>query len=197
MDRGRLHQVRQRARALVAHYDVAAPPVPVEDIIDGEGLRILRFHWGRDFRLDGLLVHNEQAIALNLDKPRLRQRFSLAHELGHYVLNHDYLKRLGPAVDLDHPPDDLPEPSDATEQEANAFANELLVPRPLLLHYRQPPAHSRPTDDAADSFGHRPFADLVRRLNAPPRRLTEAELARLFDVSLEVLVLALQWQNLL
>lgn len=177
----------------IQKYNVQAPPTPLEEIIIEEGLTIAPMRWGKDSQLDGLLVRNKRIIALNIDKPPRRQRFSLAHELGHYALNHDYIKQLGLEIDIDHPPENVHVSHESLEAEANEFANELLVPGEVLKRVRGAVAQKR--GDASEAF-HRPFAGLVKRVQQN-RVLSEKELADLFEVSTEVLFIALTRQKLL
>lgn len=132
LDRKRVGFARKMARKYLKKYGVKTPGTPVEEIIKAEGLRIEYRPWGDG--LSGLLLHKARVIAINANKPRLHQRFSLAHELGHYALNHDYLKSQGlGAVDIDNPPGANIHPTDNfIEQEANEFAGELLVPMQML-----------------------------------------------------------------
>lgn len=61
-------------------------------------------------------------VMVNASMPLVRQRFTLAHEFGHYALKHE------PVVDLTinfHP-------SDPREVEANQFAAEFLMPRTAI-----------------------------------------------------------------
>lgn len=190
---GRGNHARVVAQAYIRKYDIQDPPTPIHQMIEAEGLTIAPMRWGTDSPLDGLLVCNKRVIALNMDKPPRRQRFSLAHELGHYALNHNYLKQLEPAIDLDHPPARVHPAHDPFEAEANEFANELLVPLQLLKRFR--PAPEQEKDGSGQGF-HRPFANLAKRMNKP-RVLKEQDLANLFEVSAEVIFIALTRHKLL
>jgi rRNA maturation protein Nop10 len=64
------------------------------------------------FAHQGMLVDGE-TIEIPESEPRVAQRFAIAHELGHAVLRHQV-------------------PEGQVEQEANAFASELLIPRDQL-----------------------------------------------------------------
>ena len=182
---------RELARALLMKHGVSKPPTPMEAIVKAEGLDLVERSWGANSPLDALLLRSRRLIAVNADKPRLRRRFSVAHELGHYALNHDYLKSFGAIVDIDHPPENSHPTGGSFEAEVNEFANELLVPRLLLLELRPKPEPQ--DDDSKESF--RPFADLAKRLRATP--LTEEALAKRFDVSVQVIFIALQKHGLL
>ncbi len=139
LDKKRVGFVRQMARKYLKKYKVSAPGTPVEEIIKNEGLRIEYRPWGPD-GLSGLMLQKVRVIAVNVDKPKLHQRFSLAHEFGHYALSHDYIKSQGFSdVNIDRPPERRAHPADnVVEQEANEFAGELLVPMQLLKeNYRR------------------------------------------------------------
>lgn len=69
------------------------------------------------FRLDGVPI-----IFYNQSRPAGRQRFTVAHELGHLLLGHT-----GPLVNREPHPGDSP-----TERAANHFAANLLAPACVL-----------------------------------------------------------------
>ncbi len=183
---------RELARTLLRKHMVGQPPTPLDAIVQAEGLEVVLRSWGNQSRVDALLFRSHRLIAVNRDKPPLRQRFSLAHELGHYALNHDYLKRFGPDIDIDHPPEDSHPTTGPFETQANDFAGELLVPRALLIAFR-PKEDTAREEDSEPSF--RPFADLANRLRG--RRLSETELAKKFCVSTQTIFIALQKNGLL
>ena len=65
-------------------------------------------------------VAGEWCVVLNRDHPLCRQTFSLAHEVGHFLLHHP---RGGMMSSAD---------TSKLEREANAFAAEFLMPRRLM-----------------------------------------------------------------
>lgn len=166
LDRKRVGFVREMARKYLKKYGVKTPGTPVEEIIKGEGLGIEYRPWSDG--LSGLMLHKARVIAINSDKPRHHQRFSLAHEFGHYALNHDYLKSQGLGnVDIDHPPKANIHPTDnLIEQEANEFAGELLVPMHILK----------------DKYRY---------------EKNGLKLASVFDVSMDVIIIALMKHHLI
>jgi hypothetical protein len=106
-------------------------PVPVESIAeDLLGLRIEE----RLLEWSGMLLPAERTIVLNLaesprnDPPLRRHRFTIAHEIGHWVCHclEGRATRLAPsfcrATDIAHDVDRR------IEREANIFASELLMP---------------------------------------------------------------------
>lgn len=89
--------------------------------------------------------HNngKPAILVNPKEPVYRQRFTLAHELGHHVLHGDQRFR--------DPLHQVPG-TDLKEMEANAFAANLLMPESLVRH------HFERGDDVVAMFGVSPSA---------------------------------------
>lgn len=69
---------------------------------------------------------NKYIIAVNKNHHPNRQRFTVAHELGHYILNHGNKEDT-----LYRDKDGMYEPD---EIEANEFAAELLMPSGVLRH---------------------------------------------------------------
>jgi Zn-dependent peptidase ImmA (M78 family) len=105
-------------------------PVPVESI--AEDLLGLRVGERDDLDCSGLLVPAQRRIWVNAreaaESPG-RRRFTIAHELGHWVCQ--VLE--GHRAPVYCRPADLTEATDrALEREANVFAAELAMPEPLV-----------------------------------------------------------------
>jgi len=122
----RAHDLRAE---YLATFGGAEIPVPVESIAeDLLGLRIEEADLGD---CSGILIPSERLIRVNAseamsgDTPTRRIRFTIAHELGHWICH---------ARGLDDAPtycrsQDLAEDADrALEREANVFGAELLMP---------------------------------------------------------------------
>jgi hypothetical protein len=108
----RIAYARELARKRVSDAGITTPPVPVRELVEAEGLTIaLRQNLGS---LRGRLVGD--TIELVKDDHPVVQRFTLAHELGHRALGHKHSD------------------GDWAETEADQYANELLVPAPMLKH---------------------------------------------------------------
>lgn len=118
------------AKRLLAEFKVKTPPVPVEAIIAGRGLSVVTV--SEAVPLSGALYREQREIVLNvLGRPRTRQRFTLAHELGHWELRHSPAgDAIQDTIGFDGPfgDDERSQPKDPREVEANAFAAELLMP---------------------------------------------------------------------
>ena len=102
------------AEQLLKRCEVEGPPAPVDRIAKrlGFGVVIVDLPNGVDARLR--VSGENRSIELATGQARVRHRFSIAHELGHAILGHRH------------------DETEVAEQEANAFAGALLVPRAWL-----------------------------------------------------------------
>lgn len=89
-------------------------------------------------------TENKFKIYINSSDPKNRQRFTLAHELGHYFLHKDYLQKKQHIV-LDNQENIMFRPSvwqdddeetRKNDEEANFFAAELLMPEDMVRRAR-------------------------------------------------------------
>jgi Zn-dependent peptidase ImmA (M78 family) len=124
--------IRALIERVLGEASIAEPPVPVERIARMHGLR-LRFV-PFEGELSGLIAPEGEyvVIGVNALHPAARQRFTLAHELGHYFLHqHDrlFVDRNFQAMRRD---ERSSKGVDVREIEANEFAAELLMPSRML-----------------------------------------------------------------
>ena len=123
-------RVRRRADELLA--DLSQPPVDLARIAAGLDVEIRPFDLGAD--VSGILYRDgaRRVIVVNQKHSKVRQRFTIAHELGHLMLHR------GEPVHVDEGfRVNLRDPRSATaeeveEIEANAFAANLLMPAAWL-----------------------------------------------------------------
>jgi Zn-dependent peptidase ImmA (M78 family) len=169
-----LSQRAQRlARRLIEKYGIEYPPVPVEQIAKREGLQV-SFHDLED-HVSGMLIRQrdgDAVLAVNVHHHSNRQRFSISHELAHYLMHQDQ-----PTIFVDdtmvHFRADARRENrrfDPRELEANVFAAALLMPKRFL---REDLA-GRPID-ASDE-------DAVRRLATRYQVSSQALTIRLIDL---------------
>ena len=123
-------QPARAARELLAHHAGALPPIDVEQLARDCGLQVIAAQF--DDALSGVLVALDSGavIGVNARHSRRRQRFSIGHELGHYLLDHHdrFHIDLGPDTAYGTPPGyDW-----QSERSANDFAAELLMPTQLV-----------------------------------------------------------------
>ena len=126
---------RDRARQVLARYNIQTLPTPIEKIAKAMGAQV-RFS-PFDDELSGMVFIKEGVpiIGVNSLHHPNRQRFTIAHELGHLELHKDMITS---AVHVDKKfPALMRNPKSATgteeiEIQANQFAAELLMPRKLI-----------------------------------------------------------------
>ena len=104
----------------------AEVPVPVEAI--AEDLCGLVVEEVGDLDVSGMLVPAERRIFLNAAESAQRRRFTLAHELGHWICQ--CLEGVGATHYCRAEEIGLDPTAKAFEREANVFAAELLMPEP-------------------------------------------------------------------
>jgi Zn-dependent peptidase ImmA (M78 family) len=118
----------------LAKYEQAAAPIDVEVIAQGEGARLLREPLDAD--VSGVLLRRDSQtlIAVNNAHHPRRQRFTIAHELGHLLLHPGRPYTVDSTIRLNWRDDLSSLASDKEEIEANAFAAALLMPQALVRH---------------------------------------------------------------
>lgn len=95
-----------------------APPVDVDAIVSALGFELRE----RNQVEDALLIRDNGEIIVKTNSPPARQRFSVAHELGHYVKGHEVA--FARARGLGDRP--------VERREADRFAARLLMPEDWL-----------------------------------------------------------------
>ncbi len=124
LDRKRIGYCRDMARKILQDTKALEIPVPIEKVIDHYGFRVAYLNQPPD-QFSGILHRSKKAIGINKNHHIFRQRFSLAHELGHYFLGH-------PDAEQEIPDEENSSLFEIYEKEADEFAGELLVPKDLL-----------------------------------------------------------------
>jgi hypothetical protein len=174
MDNGRIDvdAVEQSAYDLLSRvpefiWDGESLPVPVDSIVDNVlGLRVrladdMTSAPGCEqlplMHLSGLLLTDFGEIWVNAEEAELwpgRRRFTIGHEVGHYLLHQDEAPRIfcrsGDIVDAEDETS-VPAPKPHAESEADAFAAALLMPEHLIRpHYEK---HGRDVETIREIFG--------------------------------------------
>ena len=122
------------AQELIALAEVASPPVGAEALASRCGVRVLGYEFGDEAPVSGFLVELESGPVIGVNKSQWshgRQRFTVAHELGHYLLRHHDNFHIDVASAVAH--GEAPNYQWRDERAANDFAAELLMPAPLVL----------------------------------------------------------------
>ena len=145
----RAHELRDRHLAIYGREEI---PVPVESIAeDLLGLRVERAELGE---CSGMLIPSERLIVVNTSEAMSgettsrRHRFTIAHELGHWVCHAK--EATDNAVTYCRAKDLSQDTDRALEREANVFGAELLMPEAAV---RDAWAASPDTTEFAARFG--------------------------------------------
>lgn len=128
--------IEARVNAILEKFGIDAPPVPVQDIAVGLGLQVVKIAIQNS--VSGALINVPDSpspvIAVNEAQHLNRQRFTIAHELGHFLLGHLSKDSL---VDREfvvfRRDDSLSSAKYSDEIRANRFAAELLMPVKFLV----------------------------------------------------------------
>ena len=107
--------IEEAAQKLREEWDLGVNPIAeMADMLEERGIKIFLSDVLHDDKFDGLAVQVEgmPVIVIGKDRPGDRQRFTLAHELGHLILKDRLSENL----------------KDEVEGAANRFAGAFLVP---------------------------------------------------------------------
>lgn len=135
----RYKHIRRITETLLDQNKIYQAPVDVEDIAAKMGLDVHASP--TDMNISGFLLRDvarrRAAIGVNNNHSVNRQRFTIAHEIGHFLLHEgdvhfDRVDGSDQGLRLNFRSDSSIEGSDESEIEANVFAAELLMPLKFL-----------------------------------------------------------------
>lgn len=129
-----INSIEIKAKTILQQTNSYYLPVPVDVVAHRLGLKVEAAQLGEN--VSGLLVivEGKGIIGYNSSHPEVRQRFTIAHEIGHYILHQeqDSLfidKKYGAAYRRDEQSSLGEKPR---EIQANRFAAALLMPEDLV-----------------------------------------------------------------
>ena len=127
----KVSEIRQKAQKVLSDNVVTHAPVNVFELIKNEGIRTLTEEMEDDHSGFLLVEEGKATVAINASHPPNRQRFTAAHELGHYFLHAQ--GKDGLFVDKAFKRSPVSGTGeDAVEIEANRFAAEILMPKKFI-----------------------------------------------------------------
>ena len=120
-------KIEIKAEGVLNDLYIKGTPVPIEEVASRLKLKISRAP-SKDF--SGLLIRKDghALIGVNSSEAPVRQRFTIAHEIGHFMLHP--LKDTFVDYRHDH---EKGAPKTLKESEADMFAAALLMPRKTLI----------------------------------------------------------------
>ena len=121
---------RKMARKVLKDYKLNQVPTDLKKLVEGLGLKFIELNDPED--IDGAILEIEgkpKMAVLNTTKSITRQRFTLAHELGHIFLNHTKRDVYDGETSRENEGEFSSKSSKPPkETEADIFASELLIP---------------------------------------------------------------------
>lgn len=157
-----MSRVDSAASELLAEAGVSEPPVDAYFLAKRLGVQVVHASMNQD--VSGMLIRDGEAltVGLNSKQARQRQRFTLAHELGHLRLHRGRPLIVDSLVRVNLRDSTSATATDREEIEANRFAASLLMPEAMIRAAVANAATGRPVQ-------------------------LQRELAQLFDVSAEAM----------
>jgi len=125
-------RIETTAQQLLDEHGLSELPVPVEMIAEQSGAAVRYRTFDGD--VSGLLLRTEDGIIIGVNSthPKTRQRFTIAHELGHLLLHKEELLHVDESASIRFRDEESSLATKADEIEANQFASELLMPAHLV-----------------------------------------------------------------
>ncbi|MDR3793578.1 MAG: ImmA/IrrE family metallo-endopeptidase [Terracidiphilus sp.] len=125
--------IEQRVASLLVEHGITEPPIPAAIIAKNSGLHVIESPIPGEVSGALLRTRGMTVIAVNSGHHPNRRRFTIAHELGHYFLNHEGEKEhLDWTFTVLRRDGRSSEATDDGEIEANFFAANLLMPKAFL-----------------------------------------------------------------
>ena len=125
-------EITQRVEELLLRFDIRRPPVPVDKV--AKRVKLLLAPLPADDDISGAIVRKDGhvVIAINPAHHINRQRFTIAHELGHYFLHEGLEQHVDQNFRVSWRNADSSKAVNWTEIQANRFAAELLMPTKFM-----------------------------------------------------------------
>ena len=118
----------KQAEKVIKENSITSPPIPVVDIANSYGLIVEEDNLMGDA---GKLFFKENKIVINENDQIPRRRFTIAHELGHFLM-HRNLAEFQKKECIERSMPILAEEKEWYEKEADYFAANILVPFDFL-----------------------------------------------------------------
>lgn len=162
-----MKRAERQASKVLEEHGISKPPVPVEKIATALGASLSYEPFEDKDAISGMLFRdgNRTVIGINSAHGRTRQRFSVAHELGHLLL-HEGKLFVDRVARINLRDETSSKATDKEEIEANSFAAAILMPEEFVV---------------------REVAKRFERSSTIKPDILISELARLFDVSKEAM----------
>lgn len=125
-------KTKPKAAEILAEWRQTKPPIDVDFLAEKVGINLVYDELDDD--VSGFLIKKKDKVflAVNSNHHPNRQRFSIAHELGHYFLHLNNTSKVFIDKTVYYRNIDSSSGKYQQEIEANAFAADLLMPKDML-----------------------------------------------------------------
>lgn len=129
--RVRYSKINTLVQDLLYQHDIAGPAVPIDRIARTAGLQIRLGDLGE---ISGMLVRRENGAVVGVNSKHSpgRRRFTIAHELAHYLLHEGLLSHVDRDFRVNYRNEESSMATNVEEIEANYFAASILMPSDFL-----------------------------------------------------------------
>ena len=133
IDKPRYSHATKVAQKILKEIQINNPPVDINNILQHLGINLLPYAFPEKVSAILLKENNMFVVGVNDKHHPNRQRFSIAHEIGHYLLGH-YRDVFVDTTEIAEGRFDILDTiqNKVQEQEANYFAGELLIPTDMI-----------------------------------------------------------------
>jgi Zn-dependent peptidase ImmA (M78 family) len=130
----RRKEVERRAELFLQEFPKLSPPIDIERIAVSSGIQVVRTV--ADWNESGFLLRDQDRalIGINSRNSARRQRFTIAHELGHWYLHKSKHLIVDQSVMIHKRNNISSQATSQQEIEANQFAAALLMPERFVFN---------------------------------------------------------------
>ncbi len=118
---------REKAESILKLARITEAPVDITKVAESLGFKVIPFDFPKKRRGMLIIENGVKAIGVNKVDPQAVQRYTVAHELGHYLNGHEHKENQFIEDETrfyDH--------HFQQEKEADLFSSELLMPKDFL-----------------------------------------------------------------
>lgn len=141
-NKANFNNARKKAESIIKDLGFIEPPISPAEVAAKLGLSVYQAAMPEKWKdVAGYIDFDNKRIIVNMSEPQNRQSFTIAHEIGHYLLHKDQIEADPKVYKVLYRNGLYYEDKTPLEQEANCFAANLLVPKDMLETYKDYPAN--------------------------------------------------------
>ena len=118
---------REKVNSLLKMTKIVEAPIDLDKISSVLGFKIIPYPFPDKLSGKVTIIENQKIIGVNSNHPKTRQRYTIAHEIGHFLNGHEHYQK-------NYIDDETRyfDPHFHQEKEADLFASELLMPKLMI-----------------------------------------------------------------